>query len=151
MWQATGIASITGKADFVSLLNIPADRDQYTVERQVRIKGDGTVVMLNGDEVGLVAVAVNCAILGMLNNACPSSADYCADRHLDMVTVQPESRVPETGAICLVYPVGLPDGIGQYELGCLPVAETVAGQGIYGRRCRAGWAAACRQGAGNRQ
>jgi len=101
MWQISGVAGITGKADFVSLLNIPADRDQYTVERQVRVKCDGTVVVLNGDQVGLVAVAINCAILSVLNDARSRGADYCADRHLDIVTVQPESRVSETGAIRL--------------------------------------------------
>ena len=96
MRQATGIAGIAGKSHNISLHKWLLDGYLNAVERQVRIQRDGAIIMLDGDKVGLIGVAIRCAVLGMLHYSCPCSRYDGTDGHDEVIAKQPEIGVTES-------------------------------------------------------
>lgn len=85
--QAARVAGISGEADRVAGDNRLADRDEYSVQREMRIQRDSAVLMRDGNKVGVIPITITCAILRMNNNAGTSSRDHSADRHREVVAI----------------------------------------------------------------
>ena len=69
--------------------------------------------MAHDDEVGTHAVAVCAAIVGGHDGSIAGSENRCADIHLEVVAVVPETRVAIARAICLIHPVLCSDAVWQ--------------------------------------
>ena len=112
--QSTGIPRITGEADRVAGDDLLPGRHEDAVQRQVRVEGDGSIVMFDSDEVSPVTVAVKGAVLCMNDRTVTCRGYDGADVHDEIVAILPEVRVPEAGAVRLVNLVGFTDGVRQH-------------------------------------
>lgn len=101
--KASGISCVTTKAYHITLFYFCSCSYKYPISSQVGVERHRAIMVLNGNEVGIVSVAISGTIISVHHSAISCRKYLGADAHGKIITILPKPTVPETGSISLIY------------------------------------------------